>query len=115
MNKGKIVIQDNILDTLFAVTEEEQSSGLQYKEWPPPIMTFVYSEPRINKFWMHKTPSPLDIIFCYKGKVSAIYKGEPLSTKIIGNDELSDLVIEMPFETIKLLNIKIGDIVKIIA
>jgi uncharacterized membrane protein (UPF0127 family) len=71
-------------------------------------MSFIYNRPQINKFWMHKTPSPLDIIFCNAGKVSEICFGEPHSTSIIGSNLLSDLVIELPYGTVDSTKIKIG-------
>jgi uncharacterized protein len=97
------------VSTLLAMTADEQERGLMYQKWPPPIMSFVYASPRINKFWMHKTPSPLDIVFCLNNKIISICSGEPYSTKIIGDDRLSDLVVEFPAGTCNAYNIKIGD------
>lgn len=108
MEEGHLYIANNVVTTLLAISEDEQSKGLQYQAWPPPVMSFVYAEPKVNKFWMHKTPSPLDIIFCYQGKVSQIHKGDPYSTEIIGSDRLSDLIIELPYGTAQSLGIKIG-------
>jgi len=79
-----------------------------HQEWPPPVMSFIYDSPRINKFWMANTPSPLDIVFCHRGKVSEICYGEPHSTSVIGSNLLSDLVIELPHGTAHSSNIKIG-------
>jgi uncharacterized membrane protein (UPF0127 family) len=78
-----------------------------YQEWPPPVMSFVYSTPQHNRFWMKNTPSPLDIIFCCGGVVKQIHKGEPFSTSVIGDVE-SDLVIELPFGTAESLGIRVG-------
>lgn len=108
MKSGYIFIHNNVFPTLLAISSDEQAKGLMYEEWPPPIMSFVYAAPQINKFWMANTPSPLDIIFCYEGKVSQICKGEPLSTKIIGAEKYSDLVIELPFGTVNSSGIKVG-------
>ena len=58
---------------------------------------------------MKSTPSPLDIIFCKNGKIIKICKGEPNSTKLIGNNCFSDMVIELPYGTVKNCNIDIGD------
>lgn len=108
MKDGFIYINDNVFSTLLAISEEEQSKGLMHQVWPPPAMTFVYAMPKINKFWMHNTPSPLDIIFCYDNKVSEICYGEPFSTKMIGSNKYSNLVIELPHGTIDSSNIKVG-------
>jgi len=108
MNNGYIYISNNIFPTLLAISEMEQQRGLMEQVWPPPIMTFVYSSPRVNKFWMKNTPSPLDIIFCSNGQVSQICLGEPYSTSIIGDDRFSDLVIEFPRGTVVSSDIKLG-------
>ena len=57
---------------------------------------------------MHQTPSPLDILFCHNNRIKQICKGEPYSTSIIGGDYLSNLVIELPFGTVKNSGIKLG-------
>ena len=108
METGYIYIYNNIFPTLLAISSEEQSNGLMHRAWPPPIMSFIYDVPRINKFWMANTPSPLDIVFCHKGKVSEICHGEPNSTMVIGSNIFSDLVIELPRGTVDSSNIKIG-------
>ena len=110
VKKGKIFIKDAIeLPTLLAITPQEQERGLMHKKWPPPIMSFIYKLPSINKFWMHNTPSPLDIVFCHNNIIVNICKGEPYSTALIGDDSFSDLVVEFPHGTCKDKNIKIGD------
>lgn len=114
MKSGYLNINDNIFQTLLAITDEEQSNGLMYIKPPTPIMSFVYSYPKINKFWMKNTPSPLDIVFCKNGQITQIHYGEPYSTTIIGNNELSDLVIEFPLGTVNNVSIKIGNYVELI-
>lgn len=109
MESGYIYIADNVLQTLFAISEDEQSKGLMYEPWTPPIMSFIYSSAQINKFWMKNTPSPLDIVFCLNGKINQICYGEPLSTSIIGADIPSDLIVELPHGTVKNINIKLGN------
>ena len=108
MERGYIYIHNNVLPTLLAISESEQQQGLMHQEWPPPVMSFVYAEPRINRFWMHNTPSPLDIVFCHEGKVSQLHIGEPFSTKAIGNHQFSDLIIELPKGSVEKLGIQIG-------
>ena len=96
MEQGYLYIDQKIYPTLLAISEAEQEKGLMYQDWPPPIMSFIYSSPRISKFWMKNTPSPLDILFCKDGQIIEICKGEPHSTKIIGGEYLTDLVVELP-------------------
>lgn len=108
MESGYIHIHDRVFPTLLAISEEEQSTGLMGQEWPPPIMSFLYASPRISKFWMKNTPSPLDIVFTCKGEVTQICKGEPFSTELIGDFKESDLIIEFPFGTVVTSGIRIG-------
>ena len=108
MEQGYIYISSNIFPTLLAISEEEQERGLMHEEWPPPIMSFVYEGPRVNKFWMKNTPSPLDIVFCNDGRVTQICYGEPHSTRMIGDDRYSDLIIEFPHGTVTTTGIKLG-------
>lgn len=105
----EIVINGKLFNTLFAISQEEQEIGLMGVRWPPPIMSFPYKSPQINKFWMKNTVSPLDIIFANNGIIIDIQAGEPLSTKLIGGNYFSDLVIEMPLGTCELHGISIGD------
>lgn len=104
----KIVIGDNIINTLVAITEDDHIVGLMYKPWPPPIMTFPYKTAGIRKFWMRNTISPLDIIFCCADKILSIHQGKPFSLDYIGPDEPSDMVIEMPQGLSRTLHISIG-------
>jgi uncharacterized membrane protein (UPF0127 family) len=108
MKNGFISVHNTIFPTLLALSEEEQTHGLMGQAWPPPIMSFVYTYPRVNKFWMKNTPSPLDIVFCNKGKVTQIHKGIPFSTDVIGDNTFSDLIIEYPYGTVQQAGIKIG-------
>lgn len=98
--------------TLVALTPEEQERGLMFRKWPPPVMIFPYTTASVRKFWMHNTLSPLDILFCRGNRVVAICYGEPMSTKMIGPDEPSDLVVELPHGTVMTHGINIGDEVK---
>lgn len=108
MEQGYIHIANNIFPTLLAISMEEQAKGLMHEEWPPPVMSFVYAYPQVVKFWMKNTPSPLDIVFCHKGKIAQICYGEPHSTSMIGDDTLSDLVVELPHGTVISAGIRIN-------
>ena len=114
MKSGKIIIENKVLETLLAITASEQERGLMEQKWPPPIMSFVYSQPQINKFWMYRTPSPLDIVFCKRGQIFNICHGKPHSTEIIGDDTFSDLIVELPYGTCEKMAIKIGDNIRLI-
>lgn len=108
----KIIICGNEYNTLVALTEEEQNSGLMFKKVPT-VMCFPFKEAGLHKFWMHNTPLPLDIIFCKAGKVVEICSGVPYSLDFVGPNSLTDLVIEVPAGTAARDNIKIGDNVKL--
>lgn len=104
-----VKIADHIFPTLLAIDLAEQERGLMGKPWPPPVMTFVYGRPCQNKFWMRNTPSPLDIVFCLNNKITSICSGIPYSLAVIGNDDLSDTVIELPAGTCIAYNITTGN------
>lgn len=106
-----ISIKGQIFPAVVAVTSEEHSRGLMYQKWPPPIMVFPYKRAERRRFWMHNTPSPLDIVFCRSNCVVGIFRGEPLSTKLIGPDVPADLVVELPAGTVANLGLSVGDYV----
>jgi len=106
-----ISIKGQVFQTLVAVTEAEQSKGLMYQKWPPPIMSFPYKRAATRRFWMKNTMTPLDIVFCRANCVVGIFKGEPFSTKLVGPNEPSDLVVELPAGTAANLGLAIGDYV----
>lgn len=115
MKEGFVAIGDAVYSTLLAISSHEQQRGLMGQAWPPPAMAFIYDNASVNKFWMSNTPSPLDIIFAHKGKITQICYGEPYSTVVIGNDDLSDLIVELPFGTVVSSNIKIGQAIDVVA
>jgi len=98
--------------TLVAITAEEHEHGLMGREWPPPIMIFPYKAAAVRKFWMKNTPAPLDIIFCRGNKIVDICYGEPMSTRMVGPNSPTDLVIEMPHGSVQEHAIRIGDDVR---
>lgn len=115
MESGYIHIAERIFPVLYAISYEEHSHGLMNQEWPPPVMAFIYTHAYYNKFWMKNTPSPLDIVFCHNGVINQICKGEPYSTNIIGEDKLSDLVIEFPYGTMSSFGISLGQEVGLVS
>jgi len=113
-NTAEVKIGNHVLPALLAISEEDQARGLMGKAWPPPVMAFVYSTPQVNRFWMKSTPSPLDIVFSLNGKITQICKGEPNSTRMIGDYAPSDLVVELPFGTCASKKITVGQEIKIL-
>ena len=108
MESGHVYIATNVFETLLALSFEDQQQGLMYIKPPVPNMAFVYNKPQVNKFWMANTPAPLDIIFCHAGEVVQICEGKPYSTTVLGDDRLSDLIIELPYGTAASSGIKLG-------
>ena len=98
----------------LAMTKEEQKKGLMGVEWPPPILVFVYKTPTVAKFWMKKTPSPLDIIFCRNNRIADIFQGKPNDEETFGPDDEIDFVIEAPLGFVAEHNIRIGGKVRVI-
>lgn len=96
MEQGFVKINNQVFTVLLAISEVEQARGLMRVQPPVPSMAFIYDSPKVTKFWMANTPAPLDIVFCHNGQVTQICHGEPYSTKLIGDDMVSDLVIELP-------------------
>lgn len=106
-----VSINGQVFPTKVAITDAEQRKGLMFQEWPPPIMVFPYQTAGLRRFWMKNTISPLDIVFCRANEVVGIFKGEPMSTKLVGPDTPSDLVVELPAGTVDRLGLQVGDYV----
>ena len=113
MENDLVQIKTITFPTLVAVTPDEHATGLMWKKWPPPVMCFPYRNAEVRKFWMKNCLSPLDIVFCKDGKVISICYGEPLSTKQVGPNYPSDLVVELPHGTAVKCGINVGDDVKL--
>lgn len=75
--------------------------GLQLRDPLPPLhgMWFAYRPAQVARFWMHRTPQPLDLIFVRDGRVLAIEPGAPpcmhLPCPSYGPDALVDGVLEL--------------------
>jgi len=109
MIKTTVSLNGTVFKTIVAETEQEHQTGLMWQQWPPPVMVFPYKFASHRKFWMKNTVSPLDIIFCRAGQVIGIFKGEPLSTAMVGPNETSDLVVELPYGTAEKIGLRVGD------
>lgn len=114
MRKGKILIGNKIFPILITESSLEREKGLMNVSPPVPSMLFDFGSNRVNKFWMKNTPAPLDIVFCSNGKIVDICYGEPNSTKLIGGDYNSNIVVEFPYGTCSREHISIGDEISVI-
>lgn len=113
MHKGFIMINGNRFAVRLALSEVEQADGLMHVDPPLVSMAFVYPTPQINKFWMRNVKDDLEILFCYKGKIIDIVKGSAQSTKLLGKEQYSDLVIEFPMQISSKYDFNVGDDIKI--
>lgn len=101
--------KEHKIPAVLAITAEEQAKGLMFTTKLPPVMAFTYTSPKYLKFWMNNVVLGLDIIFCLNNKIVSICQGEPHSTKLIGGDQLSDLVLEMPLGNSWKLGMAVGE------
>jgi uncharacterized membrane protein (UPF0127 family) len=97
-----------------ADTPEKQSKGLQLRPPLPALrgMWFPYSPPSLARFWMHRTPEPLDMLFVQGGRVVAIEAHtQPCLTlpcRSYGPDQKVDGVLELAGGQAEALGIKVG-------
>jgi len=111
---GSYIICDDkkIKDIDFAITPKEQESGLMFEK-DPKTLVFLYTQPKIRKFWMKNCNFPLDIVFIKSEKIIAIEKGECNTENLIGPDKESDFVIEFPSGYCKENELCIGKSIKL--
>ncbi|CAK6699742.1 DUF192 domain-containing protein [Synechococcus sp. CCY9202] len=92
---------DRCIDLEVADAPREQALGLQLRPPLPPLrgMWFPYDPPALARFWMHRTPEPLDMLFVRDGQVIAIETNtQPcphLPCRSYGPDQAVDGVIEL--------------------
>ena len=97
----------------------EQARGLQLRGPLPPLrgMWFPYSPPSLARFWMHRTPEPLDMVFVLGGQVVAIEAhAQPcmsLPCRSYGPDQAVDGVLELAGGQAEALGIRVGTPVRI--
>jgi uncharacterized membrane protein (UPF0127 family) len=93
---------------------QQQSWGLMGRPPLAPLrgMWFPYPEPQPLKFWMHRTPAPLDMLFLRSGRVIAIEAAATpcprLPCRSYGPDEPSDGVVELGAGEAARLGITVG-------
>jgi len=99
----------------------QQSWGLMGRPPLAPLrgMWFPYDQPQTLKFWMHRTPSPLDMLFLQAGRVIAIEAGAKpcphLPCRSYGPDEPADGVVELAAGEAARLGIQVGSPARITA
>ena len=102
-----------------AASPRQQAMGLQLRPPLPPLrgMWFPYAMPTPARFWMHRTPAPLDMLFIRDGVVLAI---EPhtqpcmrLPCPSYGPIEPVDGVVELAAGQAEALGIRVGSPVRI--
>ena len=110
---------DRCIALEVADTPEKQSKGLQLRPALPPLrgMWFPYSPPAPARFWMHRTPQPLDMLFVRESRVIAIEAHTTpcpqLPCRSYGPDQEVDGVLELAAGQAEALGIKVGTPVSI--
>jgi len=97
-----------------ARTEQELKKGLMYRKHTlneKEGMLFVMHQNYDNSVWMKNTYISLDVIFLDNSMNVVGYKTntKPLSTKTISINDPSSYILEMNANTVKRLDIQIGD------
>ena len=110
---------DRCIALEVADTPEKQSKGLQLRPALAPLrgMWFPYSPPSLARFWMHRTPEPLDMVFVFGGRVVAIEAhAQPcmrLPCRSYGPDQAVGGVLELAGGQAEALGIRVGTPVRI--
>ena len=97
-----------------ARTPQQQSWGLMGRPPLAPLrgMWFPYDQPQVLKFWMHRTPSALDMLFIRDRRVIAIEANATpcprLPCRSYGPDETADSVVELAAGEASRLGIRVG-------
>ncbi len=93
--------------------------GLQMRPPLPPLrgMWFPYAPPAPARFWMHRTPEPLDMLFIRDGRVIALESSVPpcmhLPCPSYGPDTPVDGVLELGAGQAAALGITVGTSLRI--
>ncbi len=92
---------DTCIQLEVADQPAEQAMGLQLRGPLPPLrgMWFPFARPSLLRFWMHRTPEPLDMVFVSQGRVIAVEAAaQPcprLPCRSYGPPQLGDAVVEL--------------------
>jgi uncharacterized membrane protein (UPF0127 family) len=93
--------------------------GLQLRPPLPSLrgMWFPYTPPAVARFWMHRTPEPLDMLFIAGGRVIAVQRAARpcmnLPCRSYGPDTPVDGVLELAAGQAAELGITVGTPVRI--
>jgi len=93
----------------------EQSMGMQLREPLAPLhgMWFRFDRAAIQRFWMHRTLAPLDMVFIQNERVIAIEANASpcprLPCRTYGPNQPADSVVELAAGEASRLGIGIGD------
>ena len=107
------------IDLEVARTAQQQMWGLMGRPPLAPLrgMWFTWPQPQVLKFWMHRTPAPLDMVFLRSGRVIAIEAdAKPcprLPCRSYGPDEPSDGVVELAAGEAARLGLTVGSAARI--
>jgi uncharacterized membrane protein (UPF0127 family) len=98
--------------------EREYGWGLQLRPRLPELrgMWFRFEPAEVARFWMHRTPEPLEMVFVRNGRVIAIEAATPcmrLPCRSYGPDDPVDGVVELAAGETERLGIRVGDAVVI--
>lgn len=102
-----------------AATPRQQAMGLQLRPPLPPLrgMWFPMEPPALARFWMHRTPAPLDMLFVHGGAVVAIEAHTAPCMRLpcpsYGPDQAVDGVLELAAGQAAALGIAVGTPVRI--
>ena len=94
--------------------QQQFSFGLQLRPPLPTLrgMWFDFGSPTLARFWMHRTPEPLDMLFIRDQRVVAIEAhAKPcmhLPCRAYGPDELVQSVVELAAGQAEALGLKVG-------
>ena len=112
-------IGEEVIELEVAKTPEQQAMGLMFRTDLAKNrgMIFLFSPPRVTRFWMKNTLIPLDMIFLREGVIQSISgsvppcKGDPCPS--YGPFVEIDQVVELASGRAKELGLQKGDLLKV--
>lgn len=109
-----LTIKEKNIKVELAVTEEERSQGLKYRNSLPVDtgMLFIYPDEIILSFWMKDTPLPLSIAFIKSnGTILDIKDMQPFSLDSINSSAPAQYALEITQGWFQQNKIKEGDVI----
>lgn len=109
--------EDLSFDVEMAITPDQRSLGLMYRDALGPMsgMLFIYPGPQDVNMWMHSTRIPLDMLFIDSGGtiVKIKERAVPYSNEVINSGAPVVAVLELNGGTASRLGIQAGDRVQL--